>query len=95
VVSKDKGSATIFNAGEKDYEDNNDDVAFEDDNVVELWINCHFEVHALLVPFELMKIAVAQALLDNDASIDEPNPSDDKDEKEEEERVPMEAVCRE
>ena len=63
-----------------DDDDGGDDVVFEDGDVAELWMNGRrFEVDALSVPFELVEVAAAQALLDDDASIDEYDFSDDDD----------------
>ena len=63
-----------------DDDDGDDDVVFEDGDVAELWMNGRrFEVDALSVPFELVEVAAAQALLDDDASIDEYDFSDDDD----------------
>ena len=63
-----------------DDDDDGDDVVFEDGDVAELWMNGRrFEVDALSVPFELVEVAAAQALLDDDASIDEYDFSDDDD----------------
>ena len=74
-----------------DDDDDGDDVVFEDGDVAELWMNGRrFEVDALSVPFELVEVAAAQALLDDDASIDEYDFSDDDDDDgydEEEEEV--------
>ena len=90
----DGGNAVIVDndAREGDRYDD-DDVVFEDGDVAELWMNGRrFEVGALSVPFELVEVAAAQALLDDDASIiDEYDFSDDDDdgyeEEEEEEEV--------
>ena len=63
-----------------DDDDDGDDVVFEDGDVAELWMNGRrFEVDALSVPFELVEVAAAQALLDDDASINEYDFSDDDD----------------
>ena len=91
----DEGNAVIVDndACEEDRHDDDDDVvAFEDGDVAELWMNGRrFEVDALSVPFELVEVAAAQALLDDDAPIDEYDFSDDDDDddgyEEEEEEV--------
>jgi hypothetical protein len=64
--------------------------------VVKLWMNGQcFEIHVQLVPCKLMEVTAAQVLLDNDASIDEHDFSDDEDKGGEEgEGAVMEAVQR-
>ena len=69
-----------YDDDDDDDDDDGDDVVFEDGDVAELWMNGRrFEVDALSVPFELVEVAAAQALLDDDASIDEYDFSDDDD----------------
>ncbi|KAL3823559.1 hypothetical protein ACHAXA_002900 [Cyclostephanos tholiformis] len=67
----DDSNANIVNASVYDRKDSEVAVA-EDDDVAELWMNGRrFEVDSLSVPFELVEVAAAQALLDDDAPISE------------------------
>ncbi len=68
----DDGDVDVVNSSVDDRDDNEVIVAVEDGDVAELWMNGRrFEVDSMSVPFELVEVAAAQALLDDDYSIDE------------------------
>jgi hypothetical protein len=67
--SKGEGSpAIVKDPSEEDHEDdNNDDDVFKDGDVAEFWMNGqHFDIHAMSVLFNLVEVAAAQALLEDD-----------------------------
>ncbi len=67
--SKGEGSpAIVKDQSEEDHkDDNNDDKVFKDGDVAEFWMNSQrFDIHAMLVLFNLVEVAAAQALLEGD-----------------------------
>jgi hypothetical protein len=67
--SKEEGSPTIVkDPSEEDHEDdNNDDNVFKDGDVGEFWMNGQcFDIHTMLVLFDLVEVATTQALLEGD-----------------------------
>ncbi len=67
--SEGEGSpAIVINPSKEDHEeDNNDNNVLKDGDVAEFWMNRqHFDIQAMLVLFNLVEVAAAQALLEGD-----------------------------
>ncbi len=67
--SEGEGSPAIAKDPSKEdhKDDNNDDNVFKDGDVAEFWMNGQcFDIHAMLVLFNLVEVAAAQALLESD-----------------------------
>jgi hypothetical protein len=67
--SKGEGSPAIVKDPSKEdhKDDNNNDNVFKDGDVVEFWMNGQrFNIHAMLVLFDLVEVAAAQVLLEGD-----------------------------
>ncbi len=67
--SEGEGSpAIVKDPSEEDHKnDNNDDNVFKDGDMAEFWMNGkRFDIHAMLVLFDFVEVAAAQALLEGD-----------------------------
>ena len=60
--------AIVKDPSEEDHEDdNNDNNVFKDGDVMEFWMNSQrFDIHAMLVLFNLVEVTAAQVLLEGD-----------------------------